>query len=110
MSSLRVVILAFDGVEALDFAGPFEVFTTASRVSQRMSSGTAAHFEVTSVALGKDEALAAWRADALRTVAIAFGLLMVIVVIGSLLICAVWSVCSGLVVLGIALELRDRLM
>lgn len=31
-------------------------------------------------------------------------------VIGSLLICAVWSVCSGLVVLGIALELRDRLM
>ena len=33
-ASLRVLILAFDGVEALDFAGPFEVFTTASRVSQ----------------------------------------------------------------------------
>lgn len=30
--------------------------------------------------------------------------------IGGLLICAVWSVCSGLVVLGIALEMRDRLM
>lgn len=44
---------------------------------------------VTSVALGKDEALAAWRADALRTVAIAFGLLMVIVVVGSLLILAI---------------------
>jgi len=44
---------------------------------------------VTSVALGKDEALAAWAADALRTVAIAFGLLMVIVVIGSLLILAI---------------------
>ncbi|MGO4604717.1 DJ-1/PfpI family protein [Variovorax sp. 2RAF20] len=48
--SLRVLILAYDGVEALDFAGPFEVFTTASRVSQRMQSGTAAPFEVASVA------------------------------------------------------------
>ena len=32
---LRVAILAFDGVEALDFAGPFEVFTTASRMHLR---------------------------------------------------------------------------
>ncbi|SCX39266.1 DJ-1/PfpI family protein [Variovorax sp. EL159] len=48
--SLRVLILAYDGVEALDFAGPFEVFTTASRVSQRMQPGTAAPFEVASVA------------------------------------------------------------
>ena len=47
---LRVLILAFDGVEALDFAGPFEVFTTASRVSQRMRPGTAAPFDVASVA------------------------------------------------------------
>lgn len=53
MSALRVVILAFDGVEALDFAGPFEVFTTASRVSQRMQPGTAAPFEVVSAALGQ---------------------------------------------------------
>ncbi|MDH6170495.1 transcriptional regulator GlxA family with amidase domain [Variovorax boronicumulans] len=51
MSPLRVLILAYDGVEALDFAGPFEVFTTASRVSQRMQPGTAAPFEVASVAL-----------------------------------------------------------
>ena len=51
MSALRVLILAYDGVEALDFAGPFEVFTTASRVSQRMQPGTAAPFEVASVAL-----------------------------------------------------------
>jgi transcriptional regulator GlxA family with amidase domain len=50
MSTLRVLILAYDGVEALDFAGPFEVFTTASRVSQRMQPGTAAPFEVASVA------------------------------------------------------------
>jgi len=49
--TLRVLILAFDGVEALDFAGPFEVFTTASRVSQRLNPGTEAPFEVASVAL-----------------------------------------------------------
>lgn len=48
--ALRVLILAFDGVETLDFAGPFEVFTTASRVSQRMRPGTAAPFDVASVA------------------------------------------------------------
>ena len=30
-----MALLAFDGMEALDFAGPFEVFTTASRVAQR---------------------------------------------------------------------------
>ena len=51
MTALRVLILAYDGVEALDFAGPFEVFTTASRVSQRLQPGTAAPFEVASVAL-----------------------------------------------------------
>ncbi|BDT68896.1 isonitrile hydratase [Comamonadaceae bacterium OS-1] len=31
----RVAILVFDDVEALDFAGPYEVFTTASRVHGR---------------------------------------------------------------------------
>ena len=31
----RVAILAFDDMEALDFAGPFEVFTTATRVASR---------------------------------------------------------------------------
>ena len=54
--TLRVLILAFDGVEALDFAGPFEVFTTASRVAQRMrpvdatGPASAAVFDVASVA------------------------------------------------------------
>jgi transcriptional regulator GlxA family with amidase domain len=48
--TLRVLILAFDGVEALDFAGPFEVFTTASRVAQRLQPGSAAVFDVASVA------------------------------------------------------------
>jgi len=51
-ATLRVLILAFDGVEVLDFAGPFEVFTTASRVSQRLRPGTAAPFEVAAVADG----------------------------------------------------------
>lgn len=31
-----IALLAFDDMEALDFAGPFEVFTTASRVFARM--------------------------------------------------------------------------
>jgi len=31
----RVAIFVFDGMEVLDFAGPFEVFTTAARVHER---------------------------------------------------------------------------
>jgi len=53
--TLRVRILAYDGVEALDFAGPFEVFTTASRVSRRMDAATQAPFEVASVALASSD-------------------------------------------------------
>ena len=52
-ASLRVLILAFDGVEALDFAGPFEVFTTASRVHARLHPDGAPLFEVNSVAAGE---------------------------------------------------------
>lgn len=48
--TLRVGILAFDGVEALDLAGPFEVFTTASRMQQRAPGASAAPFEVLCVA------------------------------------------------------------
>ncbi|MBS0455441.1 MAG: DJ-1/PfpI family protein [Proteobacteria bacterium] len=50
--TLQVQILAFDGVEALDFAGPFEVFTTASRVHGRQHANEAPLFEVKSVAAG----------------------------------------------------------
>ena len=46
----RVAILAFDGMEVLDFAGPFEVFTTASRVRGRQRPGEAPPFSVHSVA------------------------------------------------------------
>ncbi|MDM0043646.1 DJ-1/PfpI family protein [Variovorax dokdonensis] len=50
-ATLRVLILAFDGVEALDFAGPFEVFTTASRVNSRRRANDATPlFDVRSVA------------------------------------------------------------
>ena len=39
-----IALLAFDGMEALDFAGPFEVFTTASRVQAKLkTSKTEAH-------------------------------------------------------------------
>ncbi len=50
MSTLRVLLLAYDGVEALDFAGPFEVFTTANRMQQRLQPDAAPVFEVLSVA------------------------------------------------------------
>lgn len=42
-----VGILLFDAVEVLDFAGPFEVFSTAARVVER--SGAARPFEVFTV-------------------------------------------------------------
>lgn len=48
--SLQVAILVFDDVEALDFAGPFEVFTTASRVLARTQPERAPLFSVRCVA------------------------------------------------------------
>lgn len=50
MSATRTIgILMFDGVEALDFAGPFEVFTTATRMQARLAPEAAAPFEVRTV-------------------------------------------------------------
>jgi len=51
--TLQVAILAFDDVEALDLAGPYEVFTTAVRMHQRTAAGAAAPFAVYSVARNK---------------------------------------------------------
>lgn len=46
-----VAILMFDDVEVLDFAGPYEVFTTASRVSRKLwGTASQAPFEVHTVA------------------------------------------------------------
>lgn len=47
---LRVAILVFDEVEALDLAGPYEVFTTATRMQQRLEPGAPAPFAVQCVA------------------------------------------------------------
>ena len=41
-----VGIFLYDDVEVLDFAGPFEVFSTADRVHQRLDPGAARRFEV----------------------------------------------------------------
>lgn len=47
----NVGIYLFPEVEALDFAGPYEVFTTASRVSRRLDSHLSEPFRVFSVSL-----------------------------------------------------------
>lgn len=48
--TFRIAIYVFPNMEVLDFAGPFEVFTTASRVSSRDEPGDDALFEVYTVA------------------------------------------------------------
>lgn len=49
-SPLRVAILVFDDVEALDLGGPYEVFTTASRVHCRATPQAEAPFHTYCVA------------------------------------------------------------
>lgn len=48
--TLTVAIYLYPNVEVLDFAGPFEVFTTASRVFQRRRPAEPAPFKVLTVA------------------------------------------------------------
>jgi transcriptional regulator GlxA family with amidase domain len=48
--SCTVGIFLFDQVEALDFAGPYEVFTTASRVFKRLHPTAAEPFKVITIA------------------------------------------------------------
>ena len=50
---LRIGIYIFDQVEVLDFAGPLEVFTTATRVFLKHEKGTNAPFEVVTIARTK---------------------------------------------------------
>jgi transcriptional regulator GlxA family with amidase domain len=52
--TVRVAIYVFPDVEVLDFAGPFEVFTTASRVHARRSPGDPEPFAVFTVARSRD--------------------------------------------------------
>ena len=48
--TIRVGIFLFDDVEVLDFAGPYEVFTTASRMAARRNPAQAAPFTVVTLA------------------------------------------------------------
>ena len=48
--SVSVGIFAFNGVEVLDFAGPYEVFTTAARVFKRSNPDLPEPFKVFTVA------------------------------------------------------------
>jgi transcriptional regulator GlxA family with amidase domain len=50
MQTHSVGIYLFDDVEVLDFAGPFEVFSTASRVKSRLEPDATRPFEVFTVA------------------------------------------------------------
>jgi transcriptional regulator GlxA family with amidase domain len=49
--STRIAIFLFEDIEVLDFAGPYEVFTTASRVAQK--KGLMLPFTVFSVAAAR---------------------------------------------------------
>ncbi|MBA5607142.1 DJ-1/PfpI family protein [Duganella sp. FT3S] len=53
-------IFVFDDVEVLDFAGPYEVFTSATRVSSRLVPGTPPPFKV--VTIGRHKAMLRARA------------------------------------------------
>src|SRR5258706_5406204 len=46
----NVGIYIFDEVEVLDLGGPFEVFSTASRMKSRLQPGAAKPFEVFTIA------------------------------------------------------------
>jgi len=48
--TVKVGIFVFPDVEVLDFAGPYEVFTTAARVSLRQNPAAGRPFEVFTVA------------------------------------------------------------
>lgn len=48
-ATLRVSVLLFEQAEVLDFAGPYEVFTTASRMHQRQHPDAPPRFEVACV-------------------------------------------------------------
>ena len=52
--SRNIGIYLFPEIEALDFAGPFEVFTTASRVSKRINPSAVVPFNVFSIAESND--------------------------------------------------------
>lgn len=46
MTIVRLLLLMFDEVELLDFAGPYEVFTTANRMATRRDAAVPPPFEL----------------------------------------------------------------
>jgi len=56
--SINVAIYIFPNVEVLDFAGPYEVFTTASRVFGRRNLGQPVPFNVCTVARSGEAVMA----------------------------------------------------
>ncbi|MCX8995548.1 DJ-1/PfpI family protein [Rhizobiaceae bacterium BDR2-2] len=56
--TIKVGILLFPEVEVLDFAGPFEVFSVASRVAQRNPDRNAPAFDVSTVAARRENVIA----------------------------------------------------
>jgi len=54
MPTTTVAILLFDEVEVLDFCGPFEVFSVASRVAMRDKRTTEPPFQVVGVARSRE--------------------------------------------------------
>lgn len=58
---MKIGIYIYDEVEALDFTGPYEVFTTAARVKARMEPNTQKLFDVFLIA--ENEAMVSARAD-----------------------------------------------
>ncbi|HEU4740986.1 MAG TPA: DJ-1/PfpI family protein [Meiothermus sp.] len=58
MQTLNIGIYLFDDVEVLDFAGPFEVFSVASRVYKRHNPSQPKPFEVFTLAQYAEEVLA----------------------------------------------------
>ena len=50
----KIGIFIYDQVEVLDFAGPFEVYVTASRVKLKKMPGAEVPFEVFTVAAHKN--------------------------------------------------------
>lgn len=55
---LHIGIFLFDDVEALDFAGPYEVFTTATRVACRRHATAPGLFTVSAIAASRQTARA----------------------------------------------------
>jgi transcriptional regulator GlxA family with amidase domain len=52
--TISVGIFVFDEIEVLDFAGPYEVFTTATRVSSRADGSRPVPFNVFTIAKDKN--------------------------------------------------------